>query len=80
MKTMSYIPDPNQVFPNEYKTSCFIKNVVKAPNIIIGDYTYYDDAQDPTGFEKNNVLLNYPEYGRKILRPIWSSSPARAIP
>lgn len=27
------IPDPNAVFPNEYKTSCFIKNVVKAPNI-----------------------------------------------
>ena len=33
------IPDPNQVFPNQYKTSCFIKNVVKAPNILIGDYT-----------------------------------------
>ena len=49
---MYQIPDPNQVFPNEYKTSCFIKNVVKAPNISIGDYTYYDDAADPTGFEK----------------------------
>lgn len=64
---MSYIPDPNQVFPNEYKTSCFIKNVVKAPNIIIGDYTYYDDAQDPTGFEKNNVLFNYPEFGDHLI-------------
>ena len=48
---MHHIPDPNQVFPNEYKTSCFLKNVVKAPNISIGDYTYYDDAADPTGFE-----------------------------
>lgn len=64
---MSYIPDPNQVFPNEYKTSCFIKNVVKAPNIIIGDYTYYDDARDPTGFEKNNVLFNYPEFGDHLI-------------
>lgn len=64
---MSYIPHPNQVFPNEYKTSCFIKNVVKAPNIIIGDYTYYDDAQDPTGFEKNNVLFNYPEFGDHLI-------------
>ena len=64
---MSYIPDPNQVFPNEYKTSCFIKNVVKAPNIIIGDYTYYDDAKDPTGFEKNNVLFNYPEFGDHLI-------------
>ena len=49
---MHQIPDPNQVFPNEYKTSCFIKNVVKAPNISIGDYTYYDDTADPAGFEK----------------------------
>lgn len=58
-----HIPDPNAVFPNEYKTSCFIKNVVKAPNITIGDYTYYDDAAAPTEFEKNNVLFNYPEFG-----------------
>ena len=36
---MHQIPDTNQVFHNEYKTSCFIKNVVKAPNISIGDYT-----------------------------------------
>lgn len=64
---MHQIPDPNQVFPNEYKTSCFIKNVVKAPNISIGDYTYYDDAADPTGFEKNNVLFNYPEFGDHLI-------------
>ena len=38
---MMNIPDPNTVFPNEYKTSCFIKNVVTAPNITVGDYTYY---------------------------------------
>lgn len=64
---MHQIPDPNQVFPNEYKTSCFIKNVVKAPNISIGDYTYYDDAADPTGFEQNNVLFNYPEFGDHLI-------------
>ncbi len=57
------IPNPNEVFPNEYKTSCFIKNVVTAPNIAVGDYTYYDDTVDPTGFERNNVLFNYPEFG-----------------
>ena len=34
------LPDPDAVFPNEYGTSCYIKNVVKAPNIQIGDYTY----------------------------------------
>lgn len=64
---MNMIPNPNVVFPNEYKTSCFIKNVIKAPNIIIGDYTYYDDPVDPTGFEKNNVLFNYPEFGDRLI-------------
>ena len=62
-----HIPDPNAVFPNEYKTSCFIKNVVTAPNITIGDYTYYDDAVAPTEFEKNNVLFNYPEFGDHLI-------------
>ena len=51
----------------EGKTSCFIKNVVTAPNILIGDYTYYDDPVDPTGFEKNNVLFNYPEFGDRLV-------------
>ena len=55
---MLNIPDPNVIFPNEYGTSCFVKNVVHAPNIEIGDYTYYDDDTDPTGFERNNVLFN----------------------
>ena len=64
---MTNIPDPNMVFPNEYKTSCFIKNVITAPNILVGDYSYYDDAVDPTGFEKNNVLFNYPEFGDKLI-------------
>lgn len=61
------IPDPNAVFPNEYGTSCFIKNVIQAPNITVGDYTYYDGADDPTGFERNNVLFNYPEFGDRLV-------------
>lgn len=51
------IPDSNVIFPNEYKTSCFIKNVITAPNIFVGDYTYYDDANDPTGFEKTTFFI-----------------------
>lgn len=64
---MLNIPDPNVIFPNEYGTSCFVKNVVLAPNIEIGDYTYYDDDTDPTGFERNNVLFNYPEFGDRLI-------------
>lgn len=64
---MCYIPDPNVVFPNEYKTSCFLKNVITAPNIFVGDYTYYDDPEAPTDFERNNVLFNYPEFGDRLI-------------
>ncbi len=61
------IPNPNAIFPNEYKTSCFIKNVITAPNIFVGDYTYYDDSDNPTEFEERNVLFNYPEFGDKLI-------------
>ncbi|MCI8422155.1 MAG: CatB-related O-acetyltransferase [Lawsonibacter sp.] len=64
---MNTMPNPDVMVPNEYGTSCFIKNVVKAPNIIIGDYTYYDDPSDPAGFEQNNVLFNYPEFGDRLI-------------
>lgn len=64
---MKNIPNPNEIFPNEYKTSCFIKNVITAPNIHVGDYTYYDDPVDPTGFETNNILFNYPEFGDNLI-------------
>jgi len=34
-------PNPNEAFPNpKIPSLCFIKNVVKNPRIIIGDYTY----------------------------------------
>lgn len=60
---MNNIPNPNVIFPSEYKTTCFLKNVITAPNIFVGDYTYYDDSVDPTAFERNNVLFNWPEFG-----------------
>lgn len=64
---MNQYPDPQSIYPNEYKTSCFIKNVVKANNIHIGDYTYYDDPIDATQFEQNNILFNYPEFGDQLI-------------
>lgn len=64
---MNNIPDPNVIFPNEYKTSVFLKNVITAPNISVGDYTYYDDPIDPTAFERNNVLFNWPEFGDRLV-------------
>lgn len=39
----------------------YLNTVIKNPNIIIGDYTIYNDfVNDPALFEKNNVLYHYP--------------------
>lgn len=60
-------PDPRVPYPMQgFPQVCFIKNVVLNPNIIIGDYTYYDDPQDPENFERN-VLYHYPFIGDKLI-------------
>ncbi|MDL2211020.1 CatB-related O-acetyltransferase [Bacteroides sp. OttesenSCG-928-M17] len=39
----------------------YLNTVIKNPDIVIGDYTIYNDfVGDPTLFEKNNVLYHYP--------------------
>lgn len=39
----------------------YLKNVITGTNIIVGDYTMYNDfVNDPVQFEKNNVLYHYP--------------------
>lgn len=54
-------PDPNDLYPIKgYDKLIFLKNFVKAPNIFIGDYTYFDDPRHgPEKFEEYNVLYNY---------------------
>ncbi len=60
-------PDPNAIYPNEdIKQICFIKNVIKNPNIIVGDYTYYDDIDGPENFE-DHVTHLYPFIGDKLI-------------
>lgn len=54
-----YGPSPYHPYPiPEHRRVCFIKSCIKSPNIIVGDYTYYDDPVNPEEFEKN-VLYNY---------------------
>jgi virginiamycin A acetyltransferase len=48
------IPDKNNTFPiTGYDRMCFLKNIIKNPNIKVGDYTYYDDFENVDNFEKN---------------------------
>ncbi|MCW3787340.1 CatB-related O-acetyltransferase [Plebeiibacterium sediminum] len=60
-------PDKDTRFPLEnYNRLCFLKNVVKNPNIIVGDYTYYDDFDDVENFEKN-VKYHFDFIGDKLI-------------
>ena len=60
-------PNPNEAFPNpKIPSLCFIKNVVKNPRIIIGDYTYYDDVDGADQFEKH-VTHFYDFIGDKLI-------------
>ena len=45
---------------NDFQT-IYLNTVITNPNILVGDYTIYNDfVNDPTQFEKNNVLYHYP--------------------
>jgi virginiamycin A acetyltransferase len=55
-------PHPMAGFPQV----CFIKNTVKNPAIIIGDYTYYDDPENAEDFERN-VLYHFPFIGDRLV-------------
>ncbi|QGF26693.1 Vat family streptogramin A O-acetyltransferase [Pantoea eucalypti] len=62
-----YGPDPANPHPMEgFPQVCFIKNRVKNPNIIIGDFTYYDDPEGAENFERN-VLYHFPFIGDKLI-------------
>ncbi|MEI6684049.1 MAG: CatB-related O-acetyltransferase [Bacteroidota bacterium] len=47
-------PDKDSAFPlKDYHRLCFLKNIIRNPNVIVGDYTYYDDFENVHNFEKN---------------------------
>ena len=60
-------PDPNAAFPNpNIPSMCYIKNVIKNPNILVGDYTYYDDPDGADRFEEH-VTHHYDFIGDKLI-------------
>lgn len=63
------IPDGKKTYPRgEDAQIVYLKNVVKSPNIEVGDFTFYHDfVNDPKDFEKNNVLYHYPINGDRLI-------------
>ena len=50
------------------RQTVYLNQVVHSPNIVVGDYTIYNDfVQDPTQFERNNVLYHYPVNGDRLV-------------
>lgn len=51
-------PNPNTLFPlSGVERLCFLKNLIKNPQIEVGDFTYYDDFETVENFEKNVKYL-----------------------
>ncbi|MFA9440470.1 Vat family streptogramin A O-acetyltransferase [Uliginosibacterium sp. sgz301328] len=60
-------PDPRNPHPMAgFPQVCFIKNTVRNPNIVVGDYTYYDDPDGAENFERN-VLYHFPFIGDRLV-------------
>lgn len=60
-------PNSEAIIPNPNIPSlCYIKNVIKNPNIIVGDYTYYDDIDGAERFEEH-VTHFYPFIGDRLI-------------
>ena len=53
-------PDPLVLHPiPDQPRVTLLKPLVTSPLIEVGEYSYYDDPDDPTGFEMRNVLYHY---------------------
>ena len=60
-------PDPNSIYPNEnIRQIVYIKNVITRPNIIAGDYSYYDDVNGAERFEEH-VTHHYEFLGDRLI-------------
>ena len=75
MKKVPPYPDKNKKFPNPNlphslpgkQRLCFIKNCIKRKNIIVGDYTYYDDNEEGGASFEKHVTHHYPYLGDKLI-------------
>ncbi|MGD1818058.1 MAG: CatB-related O-acetyltransferase [Pleomorphochaeta sp.] len=59
----------DKIYPRtKDKETVYLKSFVKNPNIIVGDFTIYNDfVNNPMDFEKNNVLYQYPINNDKLI-------------
>ena len=51
---------------NGFPQVVYLRNAITRPNIIVGDYTYYDDPAGAERFEQN-VMYHFPFVGDKLI-------------
>ena len=67
MPILSYGPDPSTPFPlPEHPRVAYLKNHITRPNIVVGNYTYYDDPGGVENFEAN-VLYHFDFIGDRLV-------------
>lgn len=66
-------PTADTVFPlknfdgSASKNHVFLNNIISNPNIIVGDYTFYHDFENPYNFEKYNAAYFPKESSVKLI-------------
>ncbi|MDR1089633.1 MAG: CatB-related O-acetyltransferase [Prevotella sp.] len=60
-------PDPETKFPVlNVRTVCYIKPLIKNPNVVVGDFTYFSDDKNPEDFEQH-ITHFYDFYDDKLI-------------
>jgi virginiamycin A acetyltransferase len=61
-------PEPKTKYPLAgFPQVGFLKPLVANPNIVVGEYTYYDDPDGPELFEAKCVLYHFPFVGDRLV-------------
>ena len=61
-------PSPSTLHPMAgFPQVVFLKNAVTRPNIVVGDYSYYDDPDGAERFQDQNVLYHYDFHGDRLV-------------
>jgi virginiamycin A acetyltransferase len=61
-------PKPSTLHPMQgFPQIVYLKPLITRPNIIVGDFTYYDDVEHATEFETRNVLYHFDFAGDRLI-------------
>ncbi len=61
-------PQPSTLHPMQgFPQIVYLKPLITRPNIVVGDFSYYDDIEHATEFETRNVLYHFDFVGDRLI-------------